>query len=478
MRDWPPVTWPAPISHPQIFSLLRRPSLVFIGLLVLTSVACSLLQGPQQPIIPSPPAPVSQEAQDSQAAPLALEALPESVAINPVSNVVPRQDPEIQSLLDAVSQQQLVAYVQTLESFGTRSTFSVMDRSDFGVGAARLWVYNEFLRVGNGRLQVEFDSFPLDLGGLVTDQQNVVATLRGNGSVPGAVLVTAHYDSRTLNPNDGVSRAPGADDNASGVAAMLEMARVLSSQTWNQDVIFIAFAAEEQGRHGSRHYITNRLPDSAGVDGVLNMDIVGGRPGIPQSVRVFSPGPDTSLPRQLARYLDFVGGLYLPTFDVITVDAVDREGRYSDHMTFLDVGIPALRLTESVEDPNRNHNALDTSDALDYNYLRQVTQLNLAVVANMIGAPPQPAPPTVSPMANSGAVILTWPVDALADGYVLSFRPVGAMDYAPFRFVAADQAGQVAITDLDAGTTYALSLAALTANGRISLFSPEILIQP
>ena len=128
-----------------------------------------------------------------------------------------------------------------------------------------MWIYNEFLRVGNGRIQVEFDTFPLTLDGLTTDQQNVVATLRGDGSAPGAVLLVAHYDSRTLNPNDGVSRAPGANDNASGVAAMLEAARVLSSQTWNQDVVFIAFAAEEQGRHGSLNDITNPLPDSAGL---------------------------------------------------------------------------------------------------------------------------------------------------------------------------------------------------------------------
>lgn len=454
---------------------MPRSILIFIGLLIVTSLACSLLQGPQQPVIPTLPPLI---LPTTEGVVIFEGALPENIVINPVSNIVPQQDPEIQALLDSVSQQQLVGYVQTLESFGTRSTFSVTDRSDFGLGAARLWIYNEFLRVGNGRLQVEFDSFPLTLDGLTTDQQNIVATLRGNGSAPGAVLVTAHYDSRTLNPSDGSSRAPGADDNGSGVAAMLEIARVLSSQTWNQDVIFIAFAAEEQGRHGSRHYITNRLLDSAGIDAVLNLDIVGGRPGIPQAVRIFSPGPDTSLPRQLARYLDFVGGLYLPTFDVTMVDAVDREGRYSDHMTFLEVGIPALRLTESEEDPNRNHNALDTSDALDYNYLRQMTQLNVAVVANMIGAPPQPAPPTVSLMAESGSFVLTWPVDAQAAGYVLSFRPAGSVDYAPFRFVRADEAGQVAITDLDPGTTYALSLAALTADGRISLFSPEILLQP
>jgi hypothetical protein len=454
---------------------LRRPLLPLIALLLMTGLACSLLQGPQQPIIPTPlaiPTPVATQVA------LSLAEIPANVVFDPVSNVVPARDPEVEALLNAVSNQQLVAYVQTLESFGTRSTFSVTDRADFGIGAARLWIYNEFLRVGNGRLQVEFDSFPFIHEGITTEQQNVIATLRGNGTAPGVIIVSAHYDSRPINPTDGSSRAPGANDNASGVAALLEIARILSSQTWNQDIIFIAFAAEEQNTQGSLHFVNNRLMGNLTVEAVFNNDIIGGRPGIPQSVRIFSPGPDNSLPRQLARYVDFIGGLYLPAFDVVVIDAVDREGRYSDHMRFLDVGIPALRLTESVEDPNRNHNALDTSDALDYNYLRQITQLNLATIANIIGAPPRPQAPAVSPMAQVGSVILTWPVHPEAAGYVLSFRPLGAADYAPFRFVSGDEAGQVAITNLDPNTTYALSIAAVTQNGRISLFSPEILLEP
>lgn len=407
-------------------------------------------------------------------APQVEGVLPGNLIFDPVSSVIPVVDPTVAALVNSVSQQQLVGYVQTLESFGTRSTFSVTDRPDFGIGAARLWIFNEFLQVGNGRLQVEFDTFPLTLSGITTQQQNVIATLRGDGSAPGALFIVAHYDSRPINPNDGTSRAPGANDNGSGVAAMLELARILSSQTWNMDVIFIAFAAEEQGTHGSRHYVSNRLFGGPEVMLVLNNDIVGGRPGIHQSVRVFSPGPDSSLPRQKARYVDFIGGLYLPTFGITLVDAVDREGRFSDHMRFLEVGIPALRLTESEEDSTRNHTALDTSDALDYNYLRQVTQLNVAVAANIIGAPARPEPPALTAL-DGGDVALTWPVNPLAAGYVISFRPVGSEVYAPFRFVSAAQAGQVAITDLDPNLNYAVSLAALTADGRMSLFSPEVL---
>jgi hypothetical protein len=450
---------------------------LFIALLGLTSLSCSLLQGPQQPVIPTPPAlPAAVEL--PPAASLVEGVLPGNLIFDPVSSVAPAVDPFVADLVNSVSQQQLVGYVQTLESFGTRSTFSATDRPDFGIGAARLWIFNEFLRVGNGRLQVEFDTFPLTLGGITTQQQNVIATLRGDGSAPGAILVIAHYDSRPLNPNDGTSRAPGANDNGSGVAAMLEVARVLSSQTWHQDVIFIAFAAEEQGTYGSLHYVNNRLFGGPETLLVLNNDIVGGRPGIPQSVRVFSPGPDSSLPRQMARYVNFIGGLYLPTFGVTLVDAVDREGRFSDHMRFLEAGIPALRLTESEEDAARNHTALDTSDALDYTYLRQVTQLNVATLANIIGAPARPEPPGMTRLEGGSDLVLTWPVDPAADAYVISLRPIGSEAYAPFRFVSAGQAGQVAITDLDLANSYAVSLAALTANGRMSLFSPEVLWQP
>jgi hypothetical protein len=371
----------------------------------------------------------------------------------------------------------LVSYVQTLESFGTRHTLSVTDREDYGVGAARLWIYNEFLRVGNGRLQIEVDSFPLTINGITTEQQNIIATLPGNGSVPGAVALVAHYDSRPADVNDGTSLAPGADDNASGVAAMLEIARLLSSQEWNMDVIFIAFAAEEQGTHGSLNFVTNRLIDNLGITAVFVNDIVGGRPGIPQSIRVFSPGPDTSPTRQIVRYMDLIGGLYVPEFGVSMIDALDRPGRYSDHLRFLDVGVPAMRLTESTEDRDRQHNALDTSDAIDYNYLRQVTHLNLATIANIIGAPARPQPPTIAPLETPGQYLFSWEVDPAAAGYAISLRPVGRDAFVPFRFVSAAEAGHVVITNLDQTVAYAVSIAAVAENGRLSLFSPEIIIQ-
>lgn len=377
-----------------------------------------------------------------------------------------------------MSDQQLFAYVQTLENFGTRNTFSETQRDDFGIGAARRWIYNEFLRINGGALQVEYNDFPATIDGIRTNQRNIIATLPGIGGHNGAIVLMAHYDSRHILPNDGGSRAPGADDNATGVAILLELARLLSSRSWNQTIIFASFAAEEQGTHGSRHYVQDKMLDGWNFDAAIDNDIVGGRPGIPQAIRLFSPGPDTTNSRQLARYMDLIGGLYVPAFRIDLIDSLDREGRYSDHREFINAGVPGVRLTESEEDRDSQHSGLDTSDRIDFNYLRQVARLNLAVVANLIGAPPPPPIPTIAPMAEPGAYIISWLPDPLAAGYAFSFRPVGLDDLPPFRYVSAAEAGNVALTGLDSQTTYAVSLAAIDGRGRISSFSPEVIIGP
>ncbi|MCA9973718.1 MAG: M20/M25/M40 family metallo-hydrolase [Anaerolineales bacterium] len=428
---------------------------------------CNLLAGPQQPAIPSPP-PFS--------TPVLIGGVPPETAVDPVSEITLSADPEIAALAEAVSTQQLTAYVRTLAAFGTRSTFSVVDQPAAGVGAARTWIYEELVRVGSGRLQVELDDFDLNHQGVSYPQQNVVATLPGRSGQSGAIVLMAHYDSRTIDPNNGSGVAPGANDNASGVALLLELARLLSARSWERTIIFVAFAAEEQGTHGSRHFVADRLLAGWQVAAALNNDIVGGRPGIPQTVRVFTPGPDTSTPRQLARYVRFIGRLYVPTLPADLQDAVDRPERFSDHIRFLDAGIPALRLTESVEDISSQHNAFDTPEKIDYDYLRRVAQLNLAAIASMAGAPPPPETLTVAAMAAPGAFLLTWVPDPQAVAYAISFRPVGSDAYAPFRFVTASQAGNVALTGFDPAVAYAVSVAAVGVNGRLGLFSPEFVV--
>jgi hypothetical protein len=256
----------------------------------------------------------------------------------------------------------------------------------------------------------------------------------------------------------------------------------MSSQQWNQTIMFVAFAAEEQGTHGSKHFVQDRMLDGFQFDAVLNNDIVGGRPGIPQSIRVFSVPDDLSTSRQFARYIEYVGSVYIPGFSVAlqnTLDRVDEFGqRYSDHREFINAGVPAVRITESVEDVTIQHTSLDTADLIDYGYLRHSTQLSLAVVANAAGGPVRPAPPTVSNMADAGGFLITWTPDPTANAYAISFRPLGSATYPPFRLVSIEDAGNVALTGFDPTTTYAVSIAGIDISGRLGLFSNEIIIEP
>lgn len=451
--------------------LSRMVHLRCIPLLVLLAVlgsGCALLEPPPQPILPTAPPPPTADSDSVD-----FEALGgDPATAGTVSFTV---DPDIAALLNNISRQNLFAYVRALESFGTRHTLSPTEPATFGIGAARRWIFDELNRVGSARLDVRIAEFPLTYAGVPTTQQNVIATLPGEGSHPGIIVVMAHYDSRTENPDDGESLAPGADDNASGVAALIETARLLSARPLQQTIIFAFLAAEEQGTFGSRQLVQELLLDGRIIDVAINNDIVGGRTGIPQSIRVFAPGPEDSDPIRLARYLDAISDMYSPMFSVDIQPAPDREGRFGDHREFLNAGIPAVRLTESVEDPSAQHNERDTADAIDYEYLVQVTRLNVAALANMAGAPPAPSPPTIAPMAEPGNYLLTWPTDERAAGYAVIARPLGSYEV-EMRYVSAADAGNVAIAGLDPSRTYNLSLAALDERGRIGLFSPETLL--
>ncbi len=424
-----------------------------------------MLQGPQQLNVPPPPT----------ALPV-IGNLPADTVINPQSNLIAGADADILNMVRSVSQQNLVGYVQTLEGFHTRNTFSVTGEEGRGIGAARRWIFNEFIRVGNGRLLVEADEFPYSSGGVTSNQQNIIATLPGTDPTAGVIVLSAHYDSRTFDPNDGASFAPGANDNGSGIAVLLETARLMSAQEWNQTVVFAAFAAEEQGRYGSQHFVTQELLEGTKINAVLNFDIVGGRPGIPQSIRAITPGDASSATRELVRYIDLVRNYYVPQFGLELLNAEDREGRWGDHMSFLHAGIPAVRLTESQEDPNLQHNSADVSSTLDFNYLRQVTQLAVAVAATAAGAPTRPSAPTIAAMSEPGAYLISWLPDPNAAGYAISFRPVNSETYPTFSYVNSEQSGNVALTNLAPGVSYAVSMAALNRNGRISFFSPEVVI--
>lgn len=451
-------------------SARRRTRWIFWLLTGLFLVGCGALDAPERPPLPTPV---------PTARPFDANLLPSGeMVIDPVSDVVPKVDPTIALLLEQVSRQQLMGYVQSLENFGTRNAFSDTESDTWGVGAARRWIFNEFERVGNGRLQVEFDDFPLYFEGLYAPQSNVVATLPGSGPGNGVIILMAHYDSLTYGLTDGRSRAPGANDNASGVALLLESARLLSAHQWKQTIIFLATAAEEQGAFGARHFAQNAFLDGMNVLAAINYDGVGGHQGIPHTARIFAPELFFSPSGQLTRYYEYVGGLYMPAFPVIVVNALDRTGRFGDQREFVTVGMPAIRVMQPEENPDLVNSVLDTWDRLDYNYLQKMVQLNVAVTATMAGAPMQPFTPLVEATDALGMYQIRWPTEQEVAGYAISFRPLEEWTHPTFRFVKRHQAGNVALTGFDPGSNYVVSVAALDENGRLSYFSQEIMIGP
>ena len=189
---------------------MKRTLKRFWILVILLLAGCSLVEMPEEVPVPTPVA---------TAVPWDISQYPaEEMVVDPASDVVPAIDPDIAGLIDTVSRQQLMGYVQTMQGFGNRNAFSVADDPAFGIGAARQWLFNEFTRVGNGRLQVTLQEFPLYYSGLSSVQYNVVATLPGQTENNDAIVIMAHYDNRAPDPTDGETPAPGENDNGSGIA--------------------------------------------------------------------------------------------------------------------------------------------------------------------------------------------------------------------------------------------------------------------
>ncbi|MFK7802184.1 MAG: M20/M25/M40 family metallo-hydrolase [Anaerolineae bacterium] len=456
--------------------------------LVLFLFSCALLAPPTlqipTPIPNAPPLPGTPQG-DAEVVEVGVFIPPDpaNAVTDPVSDVYPDLDPDIATLVNAVSEQQLMAYVQRLESFGTRNAFSDVESQTFGIGAARRWIQQEMTRVGqasNGRLIVENDPFRLDYSGFFAEQENIIATLPGTEPGAGVIVIMAHYDTRSVDETDGFTRAPGANDNGSGIALLIETIRLLSSRTWNQTIIFAALAAEEQGTYGARDLVSQLIRDGRQVIAAINYDTVGGRADIPRSIRLFAPDLARSQSGVIARYYNFMAKLYVPAFPIDIIDALDREGRWGDQREFVYAAMPAIRLTESVEDPDLVNSKLDTWDIIDYTYLRQVTQLNVAVIANMAGAPTPPAPPTVVNMAIPGSFLLTWPRNPNAAGYAIAFREATSdiRNYPPLRFVNNAEAGNVVLTGYDPSRAYFMTMSAIDERGRMSLFSAPVLIEP
>ena len=292
-----------------------------------------------------------------------------------------RQDQQIKTMVEEVSSQNIESIVRKLVSFQTRHSMSDTLSATTGIGAARNWIKSELERysaASGGRLKVEFDTFtqPADGRRVVTPMvmKNVLGILPGTDPADDRVfIVSGHYDSRASDVNDSKIFAPGANDDASGTAAAMELARVMSKFKFNCTLIFVAMVAEEQGLYGAANLAKRAKAEGWNVSGMITNDIVGNTYGIEtglkdnNSVRIFSEGvsvvesPEEAVrrastgsendgnARQFARYFKEIGERYVEQLDVKLIYRRDRYLRGGDHTPFSQLGFAGIRVTEMNE---------------------------------------------------------------------------------------------------------------------------------
>lgn len=339
-------------------------------------------------------------------------------------------DVEVSRMLSEIDASRIERTIRKLVSFGTRSTLSEQEDPSRGIGAARDWIYNEFLKIkveSGGRLEVEKQTFEQPKADRVPEPimiTNVVATLHGSqpGSINRILVVSGHYDSMCTSPTDEKCDAPGANDDASGVAAVIELARVMSKRKFDATIVFMAVAGEEQGLLGSTYFAEQAKQKTLNIEAMFTNDIVGsslGGNGIrdKHTVRVFSEGvpsnesdvegnvrravggENDSTSRQLARVIKEVGEAYQPQMNVMMIYRRDRYLRGGDHIPFLERGYPAVRFTEPNENYNHQHQNVrvengiqygDLPEFVDFAFVARVARVNAAALATLALAPASP----------------------------------------------------------------------------------------
>lgn len=345
---------------------------------------------------------------------------------NPIDFVDQHQ---LHSIANQVSADRVEQDIRTLVSFGTRHTLSETESNTRGIGASRRWIRDEFEKISEqcgGCLEV------LMIGDTVSGERripepteviSVIAIQRGAVDQNRYVMMSGDIDSRVTDPLNNTSDSPGANDNASGVAGTIEAARILSQYKFNGSIIYAALAGEEQGLFGGKIVADYALKQGWKVNAVLNNDMIGNIEGIngvinnttarifsegtravesaeDARVRRFTGGEVDSPSRNIARYIDQIADRYIPNLDTMMVYRLDRFGRGGHHRPFNDVGIPGVRIMETNEHYNRQHQDLrvedgieygDTIDGVNFPYAAKLTALNAVSLASMAWAPRPPS---------------------------------------------------------------------------------------
>lgn len=360
-----------------------------------------------------------------------------------------------------ISESQLRGYVERMVGFGTRHTLSDTTSPTRGIGAARRWVEAEFREMSaacSGCLQVVLPSDAVTGPRIPSPTQvvDVVAIQPGVADPNRVIIIQGHLDSRVSDVMNATVDAPGANDDASGVAVVMESARVLSKRKFAATLVYAALSGEEQGLIGGRILADYAKARGWEVLAVLNNDIVGNTHGLSQRVedrvRVFSEGVRSaeseaqanarrsvggevdSPSRNLARYMDALADSYLTEFDVAMVYRRDRFGRGGDQVPMVEAGFPAVRVTEASENYTRQHQDIrtengiaygDTIDGVDFPYLSRVARLNAITMASLASAPRPPAEVKIEGAVSADTKV-SWTASAGATRYIVWWRDTTA----------------------------------------------------
>lgn len=348
------------------------------------------------------------------------------------ADVAPKfsRDVELKKMLAEFDAKNIERIIRKLVSFGTRNTLSEQDNPTRGIGAARDFLYDEFQKIAatsGGRMTVEKQTFEQAAGGRIpqpTKLTNVFATLKGTQaeSTNRVYVVSGHYDSMCSSPTDAKCDAPGANDDASGTAAVVEMARVMATRQFDATIIFMCVPGEEQGLLGAAYFAEQAKQNKMDIEAMFTNDIIGntlGGNGVrdTKTVRVFAEGvpsnetqqeantrrsvggENDSAARQLGRFIKEVGERLVPTMKVMLVYRRDRYGRGGDHTPFLERGFAAVRFTEVNENYTQQHQNVrvengvkygDLPEFVDFAYIANVARINAASLAQLALAPARP----------------------------------------------------------------------------------------
>ena len=416
-------------------------------------------------------------------------------------------DTRIYDIVDEVSAEKLEYKVQNLVDFGTRNTFSETESDTRGIGAARRWIKGEFESISKNCgdcLNVFYQSETVtpEMGNRVpktAEVVNVVAVQKGKKYPNSYVIMSGDIDSRASDTQDFKTDAPGANDNATGIAGAMEAARVLSQYEFDHSIVYVGLSGEEQGLYGGQFLAKYAKENQWNIIGVLNNDMIGNIEGLDgvidnRTFRIFSEaynptetdrerqmkrfygGEVDGSSRQLARYVYKTTQTYMPEMNPMMVYRLDRFGRGGHHKPFNDLGFPGIRIMEAHENYNRQHQDIRTEDGIEYgdvidyvnfDYHKKLTAVNAISMASLAWAPPAPTEVEIGGIVEP-SVKLAWKQEGAKDikGYKIYWRSTTSPTWDHFRYV--ENVNEVTLEGIIIDNFY-FGVAAVGKNGHESV---------